>query len=291
MFENLYKSRMNSLTDILSILLEYGEIVKHGNRIQGYGIYESVFDKYGPKISRRKFGYRKQDLLNSKLIIKLHQRNKKSNYYSITPLGIVLLLQRMQKLDKHQIRKIFEIAVYFTKIPHREPLLDSNLFRKLLGKLDPKLVSQCFRSAIKAVKIEDSEKGTFVYVVNLLPYDLNVIFLQYAIQKSKIYRNFDILYPFSKAKSHEISELDFHHGIAAHIFRQFHIELFKKIKRKDIPFFYEQILFEEIFNFKTNMSNMLADVIDKLQNETAKDVSIWNPPTTWLKSHNISKIL
>jgi len=260
MLQNSYKSRIESEITILDILLEYGKEVKYRNQLQGFGLTGSEFDKLDKGVSRSIFIHRKNYLINSKLIIKLLSKGKKSSYYSITPLGIVYLLNKIEKLDDRKLHKIFEIMNFFSETPHKSRLYKS----KSIDKLTPSeatLFKNCLVNALKSVKIEESKKHTLVYAMDPLTYDLTTVYLQYTIN-STIKREIDFTNPFSKMK--HVSDVDFYHAIAAHIFRYFHVQLFNKLKNKSIPPSFGDEILHVTYSHYMNMWHNLNDIVEEL---------------------------
>jgi len=260
MHQILYKSRIESEISILSTLLEFGEKVKYRNQPQGYGLTGSSFDNLEKGVSRSIFLHRKNDLLNSKLIIQLLSKGKKSSYYSITPLGIVYLLNKIEKVDDRKLHKIFDIINFFSEAPHKSHLYSS----KSINELTPSetiLFKNCLVNAIKSVKIEETKKHTLVYAMDPLTYDLTTVYLQYTIN-STIKREINFTNPFSKMKS--ISDMDFYHGISAHIFRYFHVQLFNKLKNKSIPPSFGDEILHVTYSHYMNMWHNLNDIVEEL---------------------------
>ena len=97
------KSYLNN-KNILHHLFYFGREIKKGRKVIGYCLNELDFDKefqknseYSYKTSRRIFRTRRDDLLTSKLITIIESKNKRDNFYSITPLGIAFLLHEHER--------------------------------------------------------------------------------------------------------------------------------------------------------------------------------------------------
>ena len=79
-----YESRLESELNLLSYILETGTEKRYWNKIQGYGVTEADFEKGKVayrKTSRKIFRDRKKQLLDSKFIVLLRTKNKKSKYF------------------------------------------------------------------------------------------------------------------------------------------------------------------------------------------------------------------
>ena len=107
--------------EVLKVLLEAAGPIGTKKRVSGYGINESEFDnkidgvrKY-PGCSRKIFKTRliNEDLIKRRLVTKIITKNKKSNFYGITPLGISFLCERLPELDEYQINRIFFILRFY----------------------------------------------------------------------------------------------------------------------------------------------------------------------------------
>jgi len=110
-FNNLYRSRIDSESEILRILLNANQAVRY-HKIQGYGLKDSDFDDRS-NCSRRIFNHRKNDLLNSYYIRKLKQSDKRSTYYQITPLGIIHLCNSVNDLKDIPFTRIFDVLKFY----------------------------------------------------------------------------------------------------------------------------------------------------------------------------------
>lgn len=112
MFNKLYRSRIDSESEILRVLLNANQNVIFRKKIQGYGLKDSDFDDK-PNCSRRIFNHRKNDLLNSYSIRKLKQSDKRSTYYQITPLGIIHLCKSAKDLNEIPFTRIFDVLKFY----------------------------------------------------------------------------------------------------------------------------------------------------------------------------------
>jgi len=110
-FNKLYRSRIESESEILRVLLNADHVVRY-RKIQGYGLKDSDFDDK-PNCSRRIFNHRKKDLLNSYCIRKLKQSDKRSTYYQITPLGIIHLCKSVNDLKGIPFTRIFDVLKFY----------------------------------------------------------------------------------------------------------------------------------------------------------------------------------
>jgi len=110
----MYRDRRESIMSILCLLLEKSEKVSYRRKLQGYGLYDSQFDKFSPECTRRIFNHSKNELLEKKYITKLKTRGEQKQYYSITPLGICYLCS-ISEVDKHQYIKMLDFLKFFYK--------------------------------------------------------------------------------------------------------------------------------------------------------------------------------
>ncbi|QLH11482.1 hypothetical protein [Nitrosarchaeum sp. AC2] len=97
-------------------------MLKKGKTLRIYGLNISDFSKKpenekSPKLSRDIFYDYSKELLNSKLIIEIDVKNKRGKCYSITPLGIVYLLQThsnyFNTISMTEFKRIELILNYF----------------------------------------------------------------------------------------------------------------------------------------------------------------------------------
>lgn len=115
----MYKPRIETFENILSPMLECFDNndykIEYYNKLQGYGLKASDFEKY-EGCSRRVFSHWKKFLLDRKLIrvptVKRRQiedeskRSSKDLPYVITPLGICYFSSILDKIDLHHGEKI-----------------------------------------------------------------------------------------------------------------------------------------------------------------------------------------
>lgn len=145
----------------MEALLEKGKEVKFKNRLQGYGLKDSDFDSATfengqNNCSRRIFGYRKASLLKRKLIVKLHFRSKRENYYSITPLGVCYFCSLVDSITKQQAKRILENLKLFyeSRSFGKEWLFDIGAefnFSKIWDKLEKVILDQELINELKRV--------------------------------------------------------------------------------------------------------------------------------------------
>jgi len=165
----MYRLGIKGDVEVLSRLLETSCERRFWNKVQGYGLRESDFEKFKPDCSRRMFNHRKDEFLNSKFITHLRSKGKKSKYYSITPLGIAYFCQIQKKMDEHQFKKIFEQLRLFYK-KYSEITQSSNLklikktteeiWKSLSGIIGVKELILSLTEVINCIKI-DREEDTF----------------------------------------------------------------------------------------------------------------------------------
>lgn len=107
---------------ILDSLFNSQSLLKKGKTLRVYGLNISDFSKKpenekSPKLSRDIFYDYSKELLNSKLIIEIDVKNKRGKCYSITPLGIVYLLQThsnyFNTISMTEFKRIELILNYF----------------------------------------------------------------------------------------------------------------------------------------------------------------------------------
>jgi len=114
----------SKLDEILFIFLHRAKEVPYWRKVSGYGLTSSDFDKIpdqvdhvkglGKKSSRKIFRGYKDFLLNRKLITQIKSSDKRTIYYSITPLGICHLQNepfasdRISRWEAKQVMRIIE---------------------------------------------------------------------------------------------------------------------------------------------------------------------------------------
>ena len=160
----------------------YGEELKIGKRIVGYGLNESDFENRTKSIktlkdnekngngsktipderielSRGKFSRRSEELLLSALIIKVRATNKRGNCYSITPLGICYLWDSdhfdIYNITKITTYKIFKILKLFAT--KHVTSFESEILSSIKIGFDD--IDKIFFPSIKKIKIKNKKTG------------------------------------------------------------------------------------------------------------------------------------
>jgi len=190
-FNRLYRSRIDSESQILQILLNANQAVRY-HKIQGYGLKDSDFDDK-PNCSRRIFNHRKKDLLNSYSIRKLKQSDKRSTYYQITPLGIIHLCKLVNDLKEMPFTRIFDVLKFYYeeyKLPSEKSYVDK--LQNSWTKLDKIFYEKWYVSRLSNIvrNIEVINEGDNEYVINLkykLFHDTDVTYAQYVISEGKYF--------------------------------------------------------------------------------------------------------
>ena len=190
-FNRMYRTRIDSESQILRILLNANQAVKY-HKIQGYGLKDSDFDDM-PNCSRRIFNHRKNDLLNSFSIRKLKQSDKRSTYYQITPLGIIHLCKSINHWKDMPFTRIFDVLKFYYKeykLPSEESYVDK--LQNSWIKLDKIHYEKWYVVRLFGVirNIEVNGQGDYELTVNLkykLFYDTDVTYAQYVISENKYF--------------------------------------------------------------------------------------------------------
>ncbi len=247
----MYRSRLISDSFILNNLLEKPQKIRGwGNRIIGYGLSGSDFDKFD-NCSRSLFNQRKANFLASKIIKPLKAKGKKIKYYSITPLGIARLFQNAT-IDLHQFNKALEFVFRFDEeswMPWDEVSaqtwgeFDSKLIKKILRLTDKKLLFKIMKSVLIDIRIVEDESNYIIYLTQTLPKETNCVLWKFTIIDNIVYINFDPKNEYRKPK--KISDEEFYASISEHVLYSFHFSLYEKLKGKNIPDEYREEL-EEI---------------------------------------------
>lgn len=94
--------------------LQKGKKVPYRRKVSGYGLMASDFDNDDKPLSRKIFERNCQELLQNRYISKIEISDKKSKYYTITPLGICyLILNERKQIEYSVFRRIFIILKLF----------------------------------------------------------------------------------------------------------------------------------------------------------------------------------
>lgn len=194
------KSYLNNSLEILKILLERGESVRYRKKLQGFGLYETKFDEYKPKTSRKIFRKRSREFLDLRLIEKLKSNDHKSDYYSITPLGIAYLFQQENIENKYQVRRIIQfLQFYFKKFIEENykkeiledyPIITSNIWEKQLKILDKNLLFDNLKFVLKGIRIESESNDHVIHLSFSLINYMTVNFYKFTFTNGKIYENY-----------------------------------------------------------------------------------------------------
>lgn len=190
MFNKLYRSRIDSESEILRVLLNANQNVIFRKKIQGYGLKDSDFDDK-PNCSRRIFNHRKKDLLNSYSIRKLKQSDKRSTYYQITPLGIIHLCKSVNDLKEIPFTRIFDVLkFYYNK---GKPTDEKSYIDKLKNSWD--VLEKIFgrnwfveplNEITKTIELESNPNHYDIHLYYDLSYGLKVLINSFWISKDEI---------------------------------------------------------------------------------------------------------
>jgi len=188
-FNKLYRSRIDSESEILRVLLNANQAVRY-HKLQGYGLKDSDFDKE-PNCSRRIFNHRKKELLNSYCIRTLKQSDGRSTYYQITPIGIIRFCQHINEINELPFTRVFDVLKFYYnkfKLPSEESYVDKlqNSWEKLSKDLGKNWNNQELFKIIKNIEILNQDNNQFV--INLkyrLFHDTDVSYAQYVISENR----------------------------------------------------------------------------------------------------------
>ncbi len=198
-----HESRLELELNILSYILENGIEKRYWNKIQGYGVTEADFEK--PKVAYRKiskkiFRDRKKPLLDSKFIVLLKTKNKKSKYFGITPLGIIFLHQNRKIESKFVIQRSFTILKFyfenFVRTHYKKSVLSdfklvtSDLLYEIKDNFDVDILANILRSVSNGVVIKSKDRLTEFSLSYKLD-NISVIFYEYIIEDNVNYVIFD----------------------------------------------------------------------------------------------------
>jgi len=109
----LKKTRLRTNYLILQELLEYSKPVEYRKKIIGYGLKSVDFSRY---VTRKIFRTNIEYFLKIGFITELITVDKRSQYYSITPIGICYLIKNEHYVDRitsEEIKEIFKIMFTF----------------------------------------------------------------------------------------------------------------------------------------------------------------------------------
>ena len=107
------RARLRTNYLILQELLEYSKPVMYRKRIIGYGLKSVDFSKLS---TRKLFRTNREFFLQSGFIVKLKTTDARSQYYTVTPLGICYLIKYEHYVDRitsKEIKGIFKIMHSF----------------------------------------------------------------------------------------------------------------------------------------------------------------------------------
>ena len=188
---------------MLEILLKYGHKISYRRKLQGWGLNESFFEnkKIREKyvISRRIFGNRKQDLLDSNFIRYVKSKKDSENCFCITPLGIVFLASKIN-LTYETVEKINQIVGFHNKalgeklakgrdISKIEFYLIKSIFEKSSNELK-KIEKITLQNTLSGIKIFNDSDIITIYFTYSIPQQSPVIEEIYTIIKGKISSDF-----------------------------------------------------------------------------------------------------
>ncbi len=238
---------------ILNILLNYSGKIRYRRRLVGYGRNELSFDDKSTlpedvQISRKIFLGRRESLLTSKLISILPSSDGRENVYTITPLGILYLINNNEiPLAKFDYQKILEVVDYHAWIrPLQKKQTDPILFKKMISTIDDDIVSECIHEAIKNIRIENRKDGLFMYCIEGFPFSEPIITKMYSIINSKAYIVKNFKDPFNVQDSDPIDDKRFYRDIGTLIYHYIHLELYRKLSLEEIPEFYKNKIFQSV---------------------------------------------
>ena len=197
------ESRLESELNLLSFILENGTEKRYWKKVQGYGVTEADFEKgknAHRKTSSKIFRDRKRLLLDSKFIVQLRSRNKKSKYFGITPIGIIFLHQNRESDNKFVIQRTFTILKFyfenFLRTHYKKSalayfkLVTSNLLYEIKDNFDVDILANILRSVCSGALIKPKEDSTEISLSYKLD-NISIIFYEYVIENNINYVTFD----------------------------------------------------------------------------------------------------
>lgn len=200
-----YSLRLNQDIRILEILLRDGQKISYRKKQQGWGLNESYFEnnKISKKyiISRRIFGNRKQELLDSNFIRYVKSKKSNENCYCITPLGIVFLASKIN-LVYEAVEKTNEIISYHYKLLFERLYKDrdlsniefdliKNIFKKSDAKLK-RIEKSTLQDVLKGIKIFNEGDKITVYFTYSIPQQGPIVEDIFTISKGKINHDYQV---------------------------------------------------------------------------------------------------
>jgi len=197
------ESRLESELNLLSFILEKGIEKRYWKKVQGYGVTEADFEKDKNeyrKTSSKIFRDKKKLLLDSKFILQLRSKNKKSKYFGITPLGIIFLHQNREIDSKFAIQRTFTILKFyfenFLRTHYKKSVLSdfklvtSNLLFEIKDNFDVDVLANILRFVCSGALIKPKEGSIEVSMSYKLD-NISIIFYEYIIENNVNYVIFD----------------------------------------------------------------------------------------------------
>jgi len=195
--------RLESKLNLLSFILENGIEKRYWNKIQGYGVTEADFEKRKNaylKTTSKIFRDRKKLLLESKFIVQLKSKNKKSKYFGITPLGIIFLHQNKEINNKFVIQRSFTVLKFyfenFLRTHYKKSaladfkLVTSNLLYEIKENFNVDVLGNILRFVSSGVLIKP-KVGSIEISLSYKLDNLSIIFYEYVIENNVNYLMFD----------------------------------------------------------------------------------------------------
>lgn len=201
----MYKTRIETFENILSPMLECFDNndykIEYYNKLQGYGLKASDFEKY-EGCSRRVFSHWKNFLLDQKLIrapkVKRRQkkdtskRSSKNLPYIITPLGICYFSSILDKIDLHHGEKIVRFLSNYSSYNLH---IDWKKICEIIGSKEAHHILKKVCDSIDIIDINDEIKVIlsyksrgkisyefFKYIINHRQISLQLLEDQYTIE-------------------------------------------------------------------------------------------------------------
>jgi len=226
----------SKLHEILFIFLHESKEVPYWRKISGYGLTGSDFDKIpdqighvkglGKEYSRKIFlGYRDR-LLKRKFITQIKCSDKRSTYYSITPLGICHLQNEpyaSDRIGRWEVKQVFKIMETFLnkQTPFKSKILGpekfdfEHIWNRLNYVEDEHDIRECLDSVfMDLISINDREAVISFPITRTI----NCKIAEFAFRKDSISLQ-ETLSPldFPRELPLELTEEEFHYCFAVYV--------------------------------------------------------------------------
>jgi len=257
---------------VLLLLLEKGEAVRGARqRILGYGLNQSDFDNDDYHCTREIFRKRSKELEDKRLIKRIKTKYKLKKYYSITPLGIIFLVNHkgIKFDDTKKIADIvcFHYKVFFERLYKNKDLskIDFEIMKNIIYKMPKELkktIKQNLMNVLNGIKILDEGNKITVFLTYSIPQSGPVVDQIFTIAEDVIYHDYQGFTAvrqerdndwFYGALSHFIS-LAFNHSLVLQNFLFIGGKAIISPKRKKkVQSLYKIISKNEFFGFTNGM--------------------------------------